>query len=104
MNQKLSSVQSLRAVAAIAVVAYHSAATIKNFGWAPGGFADASEWGWAGVDIFFFISGFMTVTGVAGLGRQGISWSPGSRESRRCIGFHEPDAGHCVGSAKSQEH
>ncbi|WP_454737049.1 acyltransferase family protein [Cupriavidus necator] len=91
MKHKLSSVQSLRAVAAIAVVAYHSAATIKNFGWTPGGFADASEWGWAGVDIFFFISGFVMVITTSGRRRgprrQGTSWPPGSRASRRCIGF-----------------
>lgn len=66
MKHKLTSVQSLRAVAAMAVVAYHSAATIKNFGWTPGGFADASEWGWAGVDIFFFISGFVMVITTSG--------------------------------------
>ncbi|MFS8974252.1 acyltransferase [Cupriavidus necator] len=66
MTHKLSSVQSLRAVAAIAVVAYHSAATIKIFGWTPGGFADASGWGWAGVDIFFFISGFVMVMTTSG--------------------------------------
>lgn len=61
LKHKLSSVQSLRAVAAIAVVAYHSAATVKNHGWIPGIVSIEAAWGWAGVDIFFFISGFVMV-------------------------------------------
>jgi exopolysaccharide production protein ExoZ len=66
MKQNLFAVQSLRAIAAIAVVAYHSAATIRNFGWTPGALSDASKWGWAGVDIFFFISGFVMVIATTG--------------------------------------
>lgn len=69
MKQDLFAVQSLRAVAAIAVVAYHSAATIRNFGWTPGVFSNASQWGWAGVDIFFFISGFVMVIATSGHSR-----------------------------------
>lgn len=66
MGQKLSTVQSLRAIAATAVVAYHSAATIRIFGWTPGALSHASEWGWSGVDIFFFISGFVMVATTSG--------------------------------------
>lgn len=66
LKHKLSSVQSLRAVAAIAVVAYHSAATVKNHGWIPGVASTEAAWGWAGVDIFFFISGFVMVLTTTG--------------------------------------
>lgn len=66
MKQKLSAVQSLRAIAAMAVVAYHCAATIRIFGWTPGALSHASEWGWSGVDIFFFISGFVMVMTTSG--------------------------------------
>lgn len=68
-KQKLSSVQCLRAIAAMAVVAYHSAATIQIHGWKPGIVSHASTWGWAGVDIFFFISGFVMVMTTAGRDR-----------------------------------
>jgi peptidoglycan/LPS O-acetylase OafA/YrhL len=68
-KQKLSSVQCLRAIAAMAVVAYHSAATIQIHGWKPGIVSHASAWGWAGVDIFFFISGFVMVMTTAGRDR-----------------------------------
>lgn len=65
----LSSVQCLRAIAAMAVVAYHGAATIQIHGWKPGIVSHASAWGWAGVDIFFFISGFVMVMTTAGRDR-----------------------------------
>lgn len=65
----LSSVQCLRAIAAMAVVAYHCAATIQIQGWKPGIVSHASAWGWAGVDIFFFISGFVMVMTTAGRDR-----------------------------------
>ncbi|CAG2146100.1 hypothetical protein LMG31506_03323 [Cupriavidus yeoncheonensis] len=68
-KQRLSSVQCLRAIAAMAVVAYHAAATIQIHGWKPGIVSHAAAWGWAGVDIFFFISGFVMVMTTAGRDR-----------------------------------
>lgn len=68
-ERKLSSVQCLRAIAAMAVVAYHAAATIQIHGWKPGIVSHAATWGWAGVDIFFFISGFVMVMTTAGRDR-----------------------------------
>ncbi|ODV40671.1 hypothetical protein AWV79_05620 [Cupriavidus sp. UYMMa02A] len=65
----LSSVQWLRAIAAMAVVAYHSAATVQIHGWKPGVVSHAATWGWTGVDIFFFISGFVMVMTTAGRDR-----------------------------------
>ncbi|MGN5480394.1 acyltransferase family protein [Cupriavidus basilensis] len=91
-KQVLSSVQWLRAIAAMAVVAYHSAATIQIHGWKPGVVSHAAAWGWAGVDIFFFISGFVMVmtTGPGETGAllpRGNSLLPGLCESHLCTGF-----------------
>jgi peptidoglycan/LPS O-acetylase OafA/YrhL len=48
----------LRAVAIIAVIAYHASQHLK---WSP--FSTAVSYGWCGVDLFFVISGFL-ITGI----------------------------------------
>jgi len=67
----LINVQFLRFVAAMLVVVYHTSAHVRDAGVAQGGFFALSEAiGFAGVDIFFVISGFImayTTYSAAGL-------------------------------------
>lgn len=70
-TQQLVSLQVLRALAAVAVVFYHIG---FDFGYkledGPEPFFGAFSWGWAGVDLFFVLSGFVIMQAhMADLGR-----------------------------------
>ncbi|MEM7729812.1 MAG: acyltransferase [Pseudomonadota bacterium] len=58
--RRLESVQGLRAVAAIMVVVFHAAAVWREMT-GVGGYTGPWDRGWAGVDLFFVISGFVMV-------------------------------------------
>lgn len=59
---KFRSIQALRALAALGVVAYHTNGLVMGAGWLPHFFHAASLYGEIGVDIFFVISGFVIAT------------------------------------------
>jgi exopolysaccharide production protein ExoZ len=57
---RLQSLQALRAIAALLVVVFHSALIWRELSGAVG-FSGPWDQGWAGVDLFFVISGFVMV-------------------------------------------
>lgn len=61
-NEKIKSIQVLRGVAALGVVAFHTSGPIISAGWHAHAFQALSRYGLAGVDIFFVISGFVMAT------------------------------------------
>lgn len=58
-TSKLRSIQALRALAALGVVAFHTCGNVFAYGWAPRFFPIFASRGEMGVDIFFVISGFV---------------------------------------------
>lgn len=56
---KLQSIQVLRAVAALLVVAFHACGEVVKHGWAVTAAAGIGTYGDFGVDIFFVVSGFV---------------------------------------------
>lgn len=59
-KEQLGSLQIGRAVAALAVVGHHTALSVRDFiGPLPDSVQSALELGWAGVDFFFVLSGFI---------------------------------------------
>ena len=54
-------IQYLRAVAAIATVAYHTIGISYNYGYDYPNFFNVKQWGGYGVDLFFVISGYVIV-------------------------------------------
>lgn len=61
--QKLDSIQALRGLAALLVLVFHLAELYRTHTGLPTGIATAGPWGrgYAGVDLFFVISGFIMV-------------------------------------------
>lgn len=59
ITKRYESLQVLRALAALGVVAFHTEGNVGTFGWAPHLFQHASRYGEIGVDVFFVISGFV---------------------------------------------
>ncbi|CAD6522282.1 acyltransferase family protein [Paraburkholderia metrosideri] len=59
--RKFQSIQALRALAALGVVAFHTNGNVLAYGWHPHLFALVSRFGEIGVDVFFVISGFIMV-------------------------------------------
>jgi peptidoglycan/LPS O-acetylase OafA/YrhL len=59
--KKFESIQALRALAALGVVAFHTNGNVLAYGWQPHWFALISRFGEIGVDVFFVISGFIMV-------------------------------------------
>lgn len=57
----IDNIQTLRAIAAILVVAFHSVISAKIYNLSTDLFFNVDIWGAAGVDIFFIISGFIMV-------------------------------------------
>lgn len=57
----IDNIQTLRAIAAILVVAFHSVIAAKSYKLSTDFFLNVDIWGAAGVDIFFIISGFIMV-------------------------------------------
>lgn len=57
--RKYQSVQALRALAALGVVAFHTHGVVVAHGWLPHIFPRLSRYGEIGVDVFFVISGFV---------------------------------------------
>ncbi|WP_345813312.1 acyltransferase [Paraburkholderia sp. PREW-6R] len=57
--RKYRSIQTLRALAALGVVAFHTNGNVLVYGWLPELFARVSRYGEIGVDVFFVISGFV---------------------------------------------
>lgn len=57
----IDNIQTLRAIAAILVVAFHSVISAKIYNLSTDFFLNVDVWGAAGVDIFFIISGFIMV-------------------------------------------
>jgi peptidoglycan/LPS O-acetylase OafA/YrhL len=58
---QLQSIQALRGIAALLVVLFHAAAIWREWVGAPQAFQGVWDQGWAGVDLFFVISGFIMV-------------------------------------------
>ncbi|KVL89530.1 hypothetical protein WT09_17140 [Burkholderia stagnalis] len=63
---KLSSIQVLRALAALAVVIFHASGNVSTYGWNQSVVPFVARFGEAGVDVFFVISGFVMVITTAG--------------------------------------
>jgi peptidoglycan/LPS O-acetylase OafA/YrhL len=59
--RRFESIQALRALAALGVVAFHTNGNVLAYGWLPHFFARVSRFGEIGVDVFFVISGFIMV-------------------------------------------
>lgn len=59
IKQRYASIQVLRALAAIGVVAFHTEGNVTTYGWLSHIFPHVSRYGEIGVDIFFIISGFV---------------------------------------------
>jgi peptidoglycan/LPS O-acetylase OafA/YrhL len=59
--RKFESIQALRALAALGVVAFHTNGNVLVYGWQPHWFSLISRFGEIGVDVFFVISGFIMV-------------------------------------------
>ncbi|WP_036024046.1 acyltransferase family protein [Paraburkholderia dilworthii] len=59
--RQFRSIQALRALAALGVVAFHAEGNVATYGWAPHFFHQISRFGEIGVDVFFVISGFVMV-------------------------------------------
>lgn len=59
--RRFESIQALRALAALGVVAFHTNGNVLAYGWLPHFFAPISRFGEMGVDVFFVISGFIMV-------------------------------------------
>lgn len=57
--RKYRSIQVLRALAALGVVAFHTDGIVVSHGWAAHVFPHVSRYGEIGVDVFFVISGFV---------------------------------------------
>jgi peptidoglycan/LPS O-acetylase OafA/YrhL len=57
--RKYRSIQTLRALAALGVVAFHTNGIVASHGWAARIFPHVSRYGEIGVDVFFVISGFV---------------------------------------------
>ncbi|CAM2194906.1 exopolysaccharide production protein ExoZ [Paraburkholderia kururiensis] len=57
--KRYKSIQVLRALAALGVVAFHTEGNVGAYGWAPRVFPHFSRYGELGVDVFFVISGFV---------------------------------------------
>jgi peptidoglycan/LPS O-acetylase OafA/YrhL len=74
MRDKLSNVQALRGVACLAVVLYHAAALEVVFRPSVAALRPCLGFGYAGVDLFFVISGFvMAYAHRDGFGRPGLA-------------------------------
>lgn len=58
-NQQITNIQILRAIAAISVVSFHTAANLASNGNSAPIFSLITRKGFSGVDIFFVISGFI---------------------------------------------
>ena len=58
-TKRYDSLQVLRALAALGVVAFHTEGDVGKSGWVPHLFQHASRYGEIGVDVFFVISGFV---------------------------------------------
>ncbi|WP_087751300.1 acyltransferase family protein [Paraburkholderia caledonica] len=59
--RQFRSIQTLRALAALGVVAFHAEGNVATYGWATHFFHQISRFGEIGVDVFFVISGFVMV-------------------------------------------
>ena len=82
--QKLESIQALRGIAVLAVVAFHAMTVEHRYGGGNQLLPDLLQLGQSGVDLFFVISGFVMVTVTrgrfAGRGQTGrFLWSRFSR-------------------------
>lgn len=87
----LINIQFLRFVAAMLVVVYHMAAHVRDSGAEPGWFFALSEsCGFAGVDIFFVISGFIMAYTTAEDGGLADSWSFARRRIARIYSGYWP--------------
>lgn len=72
MTRTLHNLQALRGVACLAVVVYHVAQSEAGYGLGFNPLKPARWFGYAGVDLFFVLSGFIiTATSLADLGRPG---------------------------------
>ncbi|MGF6792389.1 acyltransferase family protein [Paraburkholderia sp. 35.1] len=65
--RKYRSIQALRALAALGVVAFHTDGIVAAHGWLVHVFPRVSRYGEIGVDVFFVISGFVMVLVTQGL-------------------------------------
>lgn len=61
LKNMISNIQTLRAIAALIVVAYHTIGTSAKYNLPTNFFYKVDTWGAAGVDIFFIISGFIMI-------------------------------------------
>jgi peptidoglycan/LPS O-acetylase OafA/YrhL len=69
MTRRIQNIQALRGVAVLMVVMIHLAAMEVEFGGGERLLPPLLGFGWAGVDLFFVISGFIMVAVTAGAGR-----------------------------------
>ncbi|RQR60919.1 acyltransferase [Burkholderia sp. Bp9125] len=58
-TKRYASIQVLRALAALGVVAFHTEGNVGTYGWASRIFTHFSRYGELGIDVFFVISGFV---------------------------------------------
>lgn len=77
-TKSYQSIQFLRAIAALAVVAFHTDGNVALYGWTPHAFSRVAHYGEIGVDIFFVISGFVIALVSAGA-------PPGVRTAREFL-------------------